>query len=222
MTPDHQTAAPGTAAPSVDRGGIITGIGALLVGTAVVLYGMSMPGMGDGQPGAGLFPMLIGGLLILFGLLLVVTTVFSGRRAVAQEAAPTAGPTELAGNDGTASATDPVPDDPSPAGTVSVGGEAAGPDVQTRAVLTDDIGADGARRWINAAVVLGAILAFIPLTPVLGFPISMFLVVATILLTLRTRWWVALVIAACASLSLWALFEQGLMVQLPDGFIEGF
>ena len=60
------------------------------------------------------------------------------------------------------------------------------------------------------------------LAPVLGFPITMALLVIAIVRSLRASWLAAVLTGVLASLGLWGLFEQVLLVQLPDGLIRGF
>ena len=79
-----------------------------------------------------------------------------------------------------------------------------------------------ARRWINGAILMGGILAYVLLAPVLGFPITMALLVLAIVRSLRASWLAAALTGVLTSLGLWGLFEQVLLVQLPDGLIGGF
>ena len=88
--------------------------------------------------------------------------------------------------------------------------------------MDTDVGSDGPRRWINGAILLGGILAYVLLAPVLGFPITMALLVIAIVRSLRASWLAAVLTGVLASLGLWGLFEQVLLVQLPDGLIRGF
>lgn len=183
---------------SLDVGGLVTGIIAVAVGAAVIPYGAGMPDIREGIPGPGLFPMMIGGLAILFGLLLIASTVISARRrrALAEEVEAVTG-------------------------EVPAVADASAPE-DSGALVETGIGAVGARRWINGAVVFAAIVFYIVAAEPLGFPLTMFVVTAAIMLTLRAKVWVALVTGAGAAVGLWALFELGLLVQLPDGPIAGF
>lgn len=92
----------------------------------------------------------------------------------------------------------------------------------THAVMDTDIGSDGARRWVNGAILMGSIVFYVLCAPILGFPVTMTVVVTAIVWSLRARWWAAVLTGVLTALGLWAMFEQGLMVQLPDGFIRGF
>lgn len=219
-----------TAAGAV-RGNVVIGVVSIAVGAVVIPYGAGMPYVREGIPGPGLFPMMIGGLLILFGALLILTSVLAARRerrhadqiaeatsaaqatsaagaATAAGAASAAGTSSAADTSGAAvpSDADDVPDDA----------------LESEAVMDTDIGSDGARRWINGAVLMGSIVFYVLFAEVLGFPITMAIVVFAIVFSLRAKWWVAAATAVLTSLALWAMFEQGLMVQLPDGLIEGF
>ncbi|MGO3506559.1 MAG: tripartite tricarboxylate transporter TctB family protein, partial [Brachybacterium tyrofermentans] len=172
-------------------------------------YGASMPYIREGIPGPGLFPMMIGGLLILFGVLLVLTSVLAARRERrhrAELAAVAAG-----GTTGSASASVPETD-----------GDVPATELETVAVLDTDIGSDGARRWINGAVLMGGIVFYVLFAEILGFPLTMAILVTAIVWSLRATWWVALTTGVLASLGLWAMFELALMVQLPDGINQGF
>jgi len=199
--------APGTTGAA--RGNLVIGAASVAVGAVVIPYGASMPYIREGIPGPGLFPMMIGGLLILFGVLLVLTSVLAARRERrhrAELAAVAAG-----GTTGSASASVPETD-----------GDVPATELETVAVLDTDIGSDGARRWINGAVLMGGIVFYVLFAEILGFPLTMAILVTAIVWSLRATWWVALTTGVLASLGLWAMFELALMVQLPDGIIQGF
>jgi putative tricarboxylic transport membrane protein len=74
-TPDT---APG-ASPD-GRHDLVAGLLAAALGAAVVLYVRTFPELPDGQPGPALFPGIVGGLLVLFGLVLAVRAVPAIRR----------------------------------------------------------------------------------------------------------------------------------------------
>src|SRR5699024_4274550 len=201
-----------TAAGAV-RGNVVIGVVSIAVGAVVIPYAAGMPYVRERVPGPGLFPMMIGALLILFGALLILTSVLAARRERRHagriaEATAAAGTSAAADTSGAAvpSDADDAPDDA----------------LESEAVMDTDIGSDGARRWINGAVLMGSIVFYVLFAEVLGFPITMAIVVFAIVFSLRARWWVAAVTAVLTSLALWAMFEQGLMVQLPDGLIQGF
>ncbi|MFC7376508.1 tripartite tricarboxylate transporter TctB family protein [Brachybacterium sp. GCM10030267] len=224
------------------RGNVIIGAASVLVGAAVIPYGAAMPYVREGIPGPGLFPMMIGGLLVLFGALLILTSVLTARRerrhrdelaeirsaaaggpstattAVTGGTAPTG-----AGGPGADSAADALEDaapETGPQPSPDTEPEAEPP--ETVAVMDTDIGSDGARRWINGAILMGGIVGYVLLVETLGFPLTMALLVTAIVWSLRAKWWVAVATGVVTALALWAMFEQGLMVQLPDGIIRGF
>lgn len=191
------------------RGNLVIAAASVVAGAVVIPYGASMPYIREGIPGPGLFPMMIGGLLILFGVLLVLTSVLAARRERrhrAELAAVAAG-----GTTGSASASVPETD-----------GDVPATELETVAVLDTDIGSDGARRWINGAVLMGGIVFYVLFAEILGFPLTMAILVTAIVWSLRATWWVALTTGVLASLGLWAMFELALMVQLPDGINQGF
>ena len=203
------TAGDTLSATGATRGNLVISAASVAVGAVVIPYGASMPYIREGIPGPGLFPMMIGGLLILFGVLLVLTSVLAARRERrhrAELAAVAAG-----GTTGSASASVPETD-----------GDVPATELETVAVLDTDIGSDGARRWINGAVLMGGIVFYVLFAEILGFPLTMAILVTAIVWSLRATWWVALTTGVLASLGLWAMFELALMVQLPDGINQGF
>lgn len=209
------TAGDTMSATGATRGSLVIGAASVAVGAVVIPYGASMPYIREGIPGPGLFPMMIGGLLILFGALLALTSVLAARRERRHHA-------ELAAV--AASAGSPEDDSLSPA-SASVpesDGDVPVSELETVAVLDTDIGSDGARRWINGAVLMGGIVFYVLFAEILGFPLTMAILVTAIVWSLRAKWWLALTTGVLASLGLWSMFELALMVQLPDGFIQGF
>lgn len=213
------------------RGNIVIGAASIVVGAAVIPYGAGMPYIREGIPGPGLFPMMIGGLLILFGLLIIVTAVLSSRRdrlhaeqmAVAEAEAPPAGvsaPHRDAESGATAEAVAPAADGPAgvPADSDDIGEEG----MRTQAVMDTDIGSDGIRRWINGAILMGGIVFYVLFAEIIGFPLTMTILVTAIVWSLRAKWWVAVLTGVLTALGLWLMFEQGLLVQLPDGPFRGF
>ena len=197
------------------RQNLLIGGLAVLAGAIVIPYGASMPYIREGIPGPGLFPMMIGGLLILFGLLLPMTTWIGARRTRGS----------LAGTDGGSAAATGTEADPfalSGAAVPSTDEDVPEEGLEAVGVMDTDVGSDGARRWINGAILMGGIVAYVLLAPVLGFPITMALLVLAIARSLRASWLTAVLTGVLASLGLWGLFEQVLLVQLPDGLIRGF
>ena len=180
--------------PPVNRSDLVTGVVSVAVGVVVIPYGAGMPDIRENIPGPGLFPMMIGGFLVVLGVTLILTTVLRRRRTDAPD--------------------EPLPRAEQPAAVAAQAGGAE--------LVSTDAGAEGPRRWINGAVVLGAVLFYALAASTLGFLSTMTVVVAAILLVLRTRWWLALLTGVVTSLVLWGLFEQALLVQLPDGLLKGF
>lgn len=244
------------------RGNLVIGAISIGVGAAVIPYGASMPYIREGIPGPGLFPMMVGGLLVIFGALVILTSLLSGRRdrlhgeqlAAAEAAAPLPGASAAPGSvaaegsaersarapvdpsggaelasaesvssssTSTASATSAAADGSAPAVPVDVDNVPAD-QVASGAIMDTDIGSDGIRRWINGAILMGGIVFYVLFAQTLGFPLTMAIVVTAIVWSLRARWWVAVLTGVLTTLALWSLFEQGLMVQLPDGLFRGF
>ncbi|MGP9537183.1 tripartite tricarboxylate transporter TctB family protein [Brachybacterium sp. AOP43-C2-M15] len=200
------------------RQNLVIGACSVLAGAIVIPYGASMPYIREGIPGPGLFPMMIGGLLILFGVLLALTSLLARRRErrrLEELAAAGLTPAVLEG---------PADDALSLTGAAVPGSAEDVPaeELATVAVMDTDIGSDGARRWINGAVLMGAIVVYVLLAEVLGFPLTMAVLVTAIVWSLRAKWWVAVTTGVLTSVGLWAMFEQALMVQLPDGILRGF
>ncbi|MGH8967986.1 MAG: tripartite tricarboxylate transporter TctB family protein, partial [Actinomycetes bacterium] len=69
------TADPAAVAPVPWRHDLVAGLLAAVLGAAVVLHVRTFPELPDGQPGPALFPGIVGGLLVVFGLVLVVRAV---------------------------------------------------------------------------------------------------------------------------------------------------
>ena len=200
------------------RQNLLIGVLSVLAGAVVIPYGASMPYIREGIPGPGLFPMMIGGLLILFGVLLPLSTWIGARREGRRRHRAGAGGGAAAPGDGDGSEAFALPG----AAVQDADGVTPVEALETAGVVDTDVGSDGPRRWINGAILLGGILAYVLLAPVLGFPITMALLVIAIVRSLRASWLAAVLTGVLASLGLWGLFEQVLLVQLPDGLIRGF
>lgn len=208
------TAAATTSATGAVRGNLVIGAISVAVGAAVIPYGASMPYIREGIPGPGLFPMMIGGLLILFGVLLALTSLLAARRESSHRAELDALGAGAAASSAATTA--------SRGGALPGGEDVEDPVVSTAAVMDTDVGSDGPRRWINGVVLMGGIVFYVLFAEIIGFPLTMALLVTAIVGSLRAKWWVAVATGVITSLALWAMFEQGLMVQLPDGIIPGF
>ena len=200
------------------RQNLLIGVLSVLAGAVVIPYGASMPYIREGIPGPGLFPMMIGGLLILFGVLLPLSTWIGARREGRRRHRAGAGGGAAAPGDGDGSEAFALPG----AAVQDADGDTPVEALETAGVMDTDVGSDGPRRWINGAILLGGILAYVLLAPVLGFPITMALLVIAIVRSLRASWLAAVLTGVLASLGLWGLLEQVLLVQLPDGLIRGF
>jgi putative tricarboxylic transport membrane protein len=202
------------------RQNLLIGALSVLLGAIVIPYGASMPYIREGIPGPGLFPMMIGGLLVLFGVLLPLSSWIGARREGHRR--------HRAGADGSTPGLEAgLPAETEAFALPGAAVQDADGDVpvealETAGVMDTDVGSDGPRRWINGAILLGGILAYVLLAPVLGFPITMALLVIAIVRSLRASWLTAVLTGVLASLALWGLFEQVLLVQLPDGLIRGF
>lgn len=68
-----------------DRGGLVTGLLAVAGGIAVIVYASGMPEIRPGIPGPGLFPTLIGGLMVLFGVPLTLLSWFKAKPIVDED-----------------------------------------------------------------------------------------------------------------------------------------
>ncbi|MQA85063.1 MAG: hypothetical protein GEV03_10680 [Streptosporangiales bacterium] len=67
---------------SVAPGDLVAGLLATGLGLAVVLYVRRFPELPGGQPGPALFPGIVGGLLIVFGVVLAVRAIAARPRPV--------------------------------------------------------------------------------------------------------------------------------------------
>lgn len=77
---------------------------------------------------------------------------------------------------------------------------------------------DGIKRstqFFYALSVPAAIIFYMLVSPVLGFSISSFLIVGTMVAWLSRRWVLSLVVAACTTAVMWLAFVQALQVPLP-------
>jgi putative tricarboxylic transport membrane protein len=140
------------------------GLLAAALGAAVVIHVRTFPELPDGAPGPALFPGIVGGLLVLFGLVLAV------RAALAR---------------GREAATGGVPTTP--------------------------------RGRLHAIAVLGFVVAYLLLAEVLGFPLTMAVLLFLLMWLLGTRVWVAAVAAVVTTGVIVLLFQELLLVPLPTG-----
>lgn len=74
---------------------------------------------------------------------------------------------------------------------------------------------------ICVAAVVGAVVGYVLLTPILGFPIvSLVMLTALIGWLTGGRWWLALIVAFVATLLIWLTFAELLLVPLSLGILE--
>jgi putative tricarboxylic transport membrane protein len=157
------TPAPAGVPPRHD---LVGGLLAAVLGAAVVLHVRSFPELPDGQPGPALFPGIVGGLLVVFGLVLVV-------RAVRARGEPN-------GDPGAA-----VP----------------------------------AQGWLRALAVIGLVVGYMLLAETLGFLVTMGVLLFLLMWTLGARPLVAVLAAAVTTGFIFAVFEELLLVPLPEGLL---
>lgn len=82
--PEEPVAAEAATGPAVPwLHDLVAGLLVAALGAAVVLHVRTFPELPDGQPGPALFPGLVSGLLVVFGLALVVRAVRARGAAVA-------------------------------------------------------------------------------------------------------------------------------------------
>lgn len=173
-----------------DRSGLITALLSVAIGVVVIIYASGMPEVRPGIPGPGLFPTLIGGFMILFGVPLALLSWFRAK--------PLEDEDEVAPSHG----------EPATAETVGV---------------TEGALASSPRQAaINAIAFIVAIAFYIVAAEPLGFMLTMTIITVGLMLLLRVKPWKAVVIGFLTALSLWALFEKLLLVQLPNGFLGIF
>ncbi|TQM38324.1 tripartite tricarboxylate transporter TctB family protein [Pseudonocardia cypriaca] len=146
------------------RHDLVSGLLAAVLGAAVVLHVRTFPELPDGQPGPALFPSIVGGLLVLFGLVLVV-------RAVLARGEPAADP---------------------------------------------DAGITGRGR-LRALAVLGLVVGYVLLAETLGFLLTMGVLLFLLMWLLGARPLVAVLAAAATTGFILLVFEELLLVPLPQG-----
>jgi putative tricarboxylic transport membrane protein len=160
----------------VSRGDLAAGVLAAALGAAVLLYVRGFPELPDGSPGPALFPGIIGGLLVLFGLVLVARSLRAGHRATAD-----------------------VP----PAGGEADGDEPVPPSTTTGR--------------LNALFVLGSVVAYLLLVDLLGFAITMGVILFALMWRLGAKPLVALAAAVVTTGLIVLIFQRLLLVPLPTG-----
>lgn len=187
----------------LDRSDLVAGVGSVVVGIPVLLYATTMPTLGGGSPGPGLFPGIIGVLFMIFGAGLLASAFVRSGRAPGQSEGG-----ELAAGHAAPAAPSNDELDPLPDGHA---GETPTQDASTTLRVST--------QWMNVAVVLGAIIFYVLVAEILGFIITMFVALSAIMIVLRSRVVVALVTAAAVTVLLYVVFQQLLLVQLPNGLL---
>jgi putative tricarboxylic transport membrane protein len=169
-------------------GDLVSGALAAAFGLAVLLYVQSFPQLPGGAPGPGLFPGIVGGLLLLLGLVLVFRAVRAARR-------------ETSGKEGAAT-------------------EASDPDAdptQYESLLHESLPARTA--WLNALSVTGAVIFYLLFADVLGFAVTMVLLLVGLMLRLGARPVLAVLASLGTTAFLYVVFEAVLLVPLPHGIL---
>ncbi|MBM9433649.1 tripartite tricarboxylate transporter TctB family protein [Flaviflexus equikiangi] len=170
---------------------LVLAIIAIVGGIAVIIYASGMKTLSTGQMGPGLFPSLIGWLFVVFGGILLVQSLRGRMDDAATEDVATIHEAE----------TETALVDESEGGSYAIVDESPG------------------RLVVNGLVVVLGIVFYILLADTLGFSISLFAVLSAIMLTLREKVWRALVFSAVITAVIFFVFEKGLLVQLPNGFV---
>ncbi len=72
--------------------------------------------------------------------------------------------------------------------------------------------------WARPAMLLAALILYVPLLEPVGYPITTAALCVVALRILRTRsWWVTLAVSVALALGTFLLFHRGLGVELPPG-----
>lgn len=200
-----------TAARTPWQADVAVGLVAAIAGAVVISYAFSMPTLGEGRPGPGLFPGIIGGLLALFGLGLAVRSWWSARRGQPGDVDSDA-ILEAIVHEGST----PRPDEED-AARAAANDDARTHEPHAATVVVQDVPAR--RLALNAVVVIASVVGYIVLADTLGFLVTMTLVAYAVMVVLNYGWLRSAVYAVATSVALWALFERGLRVQLPDGVL---
>lgn len=164
-------AEPASTTRAEGAGDLVAGGIAVALGVAVVLYVQGFPSLPGGEPGPALFPGIIGGGFVLFGLALIAQTLHRRRSAV-------------------------------PAGR----GESPHPAHERRDV-------------VNAAAVVTAVVVYLLVVDVAGFPLTMSVLLLALIRLLGARWLVAAASAVGTTVVLVLLFQELLLVPLPTGIL---
>lgn len=163
---------------------------AVFGGVGVIVYGMDMKYLASGHIGSGLFPIMCGIMLIIFGTALLVKTV----RRVPSIQDETEEEMLAKFADGDAS-------------NLGYGGSfSMSTESQSRLML-------------NGVIIIACIVFYLIFAEIFGFIICLFLMLSTIMIMLKETWWKALLYAGVITAIIYLSFEKGLLVQLPDGIL---
>lgn len=166
------------------------GVVSIVLGAGVLIYALNLPTLGDGMPGPGLFPGMVAVGFMLLGTCLIVQALTQARKRYAR-----------ASSDGITA------------------GANGGTQPAVSGIAIEEESLSSKRVWANGIVVLAAIIGYIALAEHLGFIITMFLVSLVIMFVLKANLVSAVVTSLILSFTMWAVFERGLRVQLPDGLL---
>lgn len=194
-----------TSRGTVQKPDIYLGLGAIVLGAIVLVYSLNLPTLGGGMPGPGLFPGIISVSFIFLGLALIVRALVLARKSSAL--AP-AGAGEHRG-----------PEISEGCGHASDEGIEESNETAVVGIAIEEESLSSRRAGANGIVVLAAIVGYIVLAEHLGFIITMLLVSLAIMFVLKAKILSAVVTSLILSFGMWAVFERGLQVQLPDGLL---
>ncbi len=79
------------------------------------------------------------------------------------------------------------------------------------------LAAGSAAAWVNALLVIAAVIAYVHLVGRLGFPVTVGLLNLGLMIRLGTPWSAALPVAAATAIGVYLLFARLLLVPLPPG-----
>lgn len=195
---------------SARRNDLIAGVLVVTFGAAVLLYVRGFPELAGGRPGPALFPGILGALMVLFGLTLTVQATRRPPANADRAADPATGADTSTPAEGAPTEGEPV-EGGSRAATAQAEEEMAGQSEERAG------GLPRRRASANVAAVLGAVVAYLLLAGLLGFLLTMALVLTLLMLWLRVRPVVALSAAVATSVLIYLLFDAFLLVPLPAG-----
>ncbi|MBH0129551.1 tripartite tricarboxylate transporter TctB family protein [Salinibacterium sp. NK8237] len=73
-------------------------------------------------------------------------------------------------------------------------------------------------RWINAGLIIGAVIFYLLAVDFLGFLTTVSVMTVGLIFRLGTKWWVAITAGVLTTLVVWLIFNKVLLVPLPLGF----